>query len=71
MYTASITAYMENFAIQTSQEQYEEFIKDVKAVQRVNQTPAGSSRSNSIMQPDEVQSAQTGGPTANYPFRDN
>ena len=74
MYGTSVKAYMENFAIQTSEEQYEKFIRDVEAVQRVNQTPAASSR-GSMRQPDqqEVQSAQaqTGGPTANYPFRDN
>ena len=68
MYTASIKSYMENFAIQTSEEQYEKFIKDVEAVNRVNETPGASSRSNSVYQNDE--SAQTGGQNANYPFRD-
>lgn len=35
---------MENFALQTSQEQYEAFIRDYEAVQRVNQDEIDSVR---------------------------
>ena len=50
MYTTSIKAYIDNFAIQTSAEQYEKFIRDVEAVQRVNQsiTPEASSSSSCV-----------------------
>jgi hypothetical protein len=36
MYTNSIKTYIDNYMIQTSAHQYEEFIKDINAVMRVN-----------------------------------
>lgn len=43
MYSNSIKTYIENFAIQTSAEKYEEFIQDLDAVQRVNAAEVSNS----------------------------
>lgn len=47
MYTNSIKAYVDNYMMQTSEHHYEEFIKDLEAVMRVNASElAGSDAGN-------------------------
>jgi hypothetical protein len=46
MYTNSIKTYIDNYMIQTSAHQYEEFIKDINAVMRVNQEEIEAAREN-------------------------